>query len=345
MLANGGCITIDFDTATRTSVREVVSIAGTHVNCAGGEAYRNAGWITSEETTAIYGKKHGYNFFVPATGTGKQTKPVPLTAMGRFAHEAVGVDPRTGVVYETEDAGNDSGFYRFIPGDPSNLFAGGRLQMLAVKNDPNYDAIRNQQIGTKLRVEWVPIPDPDPDLTGVGGSVFDQGADAGGARFNRLEGIWWDGTRESFFFNSTSGGDAGYGQVWEYVPGRNPHQGGELYLRFESPGKGVLDSPDNLNVTPRGGIILCEDDATGGDNDTHPLAPGLENVNRLIGLDVTGRPFEFGINVLNDSEFAGACWSSDGQVLFVNVFGDATPDSGMTCAIYPPGSGWGTALL
>lgn len=343
--ANGGCVTIDFDTNTKTSQREVVGIAGTHVNCAGGVAYQQAGWITSEETTAVYGEKHGYNFFVPATGDGKQKNPAPLRAMGRFAHEAVGVDPRTGIVYETEDAGNDSGFYRFIPIDPANLAAGGSLQMLAVKNDPNYDAIRNQQIGTKLQVEWVAIPNPDPDLTGVGGSVFDQGADAGGARFNRLEGIWWDAGRESFFFNSTSGGNAGYGQVWEHVPGRNPNQGGELYLRFESPGKGVLDSPDNLNVTPRGGIILCEDDATGGDNDTHPLAPGLENVNRLVGLDAGGRAFEFAVNVLNDSEFAGACWSPDGQVLFVNVFGDATPDSGMTCAIYPPGGGWGTALL
>ena len=67
------------------------------------------------------------------------------------------------------------------------------------------------------------------------------------------------------FFVSTSGaGNAGYGQVWEYVPGMTPDQGGELYLRFESPGQDVLDSPDNLNVTPRGGILLCEDDASGG---------------------------------------------------------------------------------
>ncbi len=347
--ANGGCITIDFDTAQRRPVREFSSIAGTHVNCAGGVAYRDAGWITCEETVADarqkYGEQHGYAFFVPAFGNGKQMNPQPLTAMGRFAHEAVAVDPRNGFVYETEDAGNDSGFYRFIPEDPTNLLGGGRLQMLAVKNDPNYDAIRNQQLGTKLQVEWVTVPNPDPDLTGVGGSVFDQGADAGGARFNRLEGIWWDEARKSFFFNSTSGGNAGYGQVWEYVPVRNPQQGGELYLRFESPGKDVLDSPDNLNVTPRGGILLCEDDATGGDNDSHPLAAGLDNVNRLIGLDAAGRPFEFAVNVLNDSELAGACWSPDGQVLFVNVFGSSEPGSGMTCAIYPSASGWGSGLL
>ncbi|MDP9440607.1 MAG: PhoX family protein, partial [Actinomycetota bacterium] len=170
--ANGGCITIDFDTAQQSPVREFSSIAGTHVNCAGGVAYRHAGWLSCEETVADagqkYGKQHGYAFFVPASGNGKQMNPQPLTAMGRFAHEAVAVDPRNGFVYETEDAGNDSGFYRFIPANPTNLLAGGTLQMLAVKNAPNYDAIRNQQLGTNLQVEWVTVPNPDPDLTGVG---------------------------------------------------------------------------------------------------------------------------------------------------------------------------------
>jgi secreted PhoX family phosphatase len=341
--ANGGCISIDFDTTSRQVVSEFTSIAGTHVNCAGGVAYGNAGWITCEETTATYGKPHGYPFFVPATGDGRQRDPQPLKAMGRFAHEAVGVDPRTGIVYETEDAGNDSGFYRFLPSNPDRLQDGGRLQMLAVKGDPNFDAIRNQELGRRLQVEWVTVPDPDPSSSGS--STFDQGADAGGARFNRLEGIWWDDRRESFFFTSTSGGNAGYGQVWEYVPGPRRYRGGVLSLRFESTGRDVLDSPDNLNVTPRGGILLCEDDATGGDNDTHPLAPGFENVNRLVGLDAQGRPFELAVNILNGSELAGACWSPDGEVLFVNIFGDDAPGSGMTCAIYPSAAGWGAGEL
>ncbi len=53
-------------------------------------------------------------------------------------HEAVAVDPRTGIVYETEDRGT-SGFYRFLPAERGNLAAGGRLQMLAVRGKPNYD--------------------------------------------------------------------------------------------------------------------------------------------------------------------------------------------------------------
>ena len=85
--------------------------------------------------------------------------------------------------------------------------------MLAVRSAPNYDTIRNQRPGARLPVQWVRINDADPDLTAHDTTVFDEGADAGGARFNRLEGIWWDEARQSFFFVSTSGGDAGYGQV------------------------------------------------------------------------------------------------------------------------------------
>ena len=38
-----------------------------------------------------------------------------LKHLGRFAHEAVAVDPATGIVYETEDQGDGSGFYRYVP--------------------------------------------------------------------------------------------------------------------------------------------------------------------------------------------------------------------------------------
>jgi uncharacterized protein len=60
------------------------------------------------------------------------------------------------------------------------------------------------------------------------------------------------------------------------------------------------------------------------------------NVNRLVGLARDGVPFTFAVNILNRSEFAGACFSPDGSILFVNVFGDGTPGSGMTCAITGP---------
>jgi secreted PhoX family phosphatase len=200
-------------------------------------------------------------------------------------------------------------------------------------------------------VEWVPIDTPDPDLEGGAPSVAQQGLDQGAAFFNRLEGSWYG--NGSIYFNSTSGGDAksgdietggfpeGYGQVWRYIPsGVAGPLGllGALELVYESPGPRVLDSPDNLLFTPRGGIILCEDDASGADEDRHPLAPQIENVNRLIGLQPdTGVPFEFAVNVTDDSEFAGACFSPDGSTLFVNTFGTGEPDApGRTYAITGP---------
>jgi hypothetical protein len=142
------------------------------------------------------------------------------------------------------------------------------------------------------------------------------------------------------YFVSTSGGEKGYGQLWHYIPADDRlHDEDQLVLVFESPKGSILDSPDNLCVTPSGAMLFCEDDANAlgvDDNDTHPLAPGITNVNRLIGLGLAGEPFEFAVNILNDSEFAGACFSPDGEILFVNLFGDATPGSGMTCAIWGP---------
>jgi secreted PhoX family phosphatase len=144
------------------------------------------------------------------------------------------------------------------------------------------------------------------------------------------------------YFVSTSGGDAkgpdgdGFGQLWHYIPadGRLQEED-QLVLVFESPSGSVLESPDNLCLTPNGGVLFCEDDAV-SDDDTHPLAGALTDINRLVGLGAKGEIFTFAVNILNDSEFAGACFSPDGEVLFVNLFGGSAPGSGMTCAIWGP---------
>lgn len=238
-----------------------------------------------------------------------------------------------------------SGFYRFLPANPANLSAGGRLQMLGIVGRPQADLREGQTVGARLRVAWFDVPDPDPASPGNSSATrtFNQGFGPGGARFNRLEGIWYDAGQ--IFFVSTSGGDVkngdvnadgfreGYGQLWRFLPDTQ-----ELELIFESPGAAVLDSPDNITITPRGGVIFCEDDAGSGDGDTHPLAPGLTDVNRLVGLSPAGEAFEFAVNRLNDSELAGACFSPSGRTLFTNVFGDGSRGSGMTIAITGPWS-------
>ena len=337
-----------------------MSLNGTSTNCAGGIAYRHKYWLTGEEAVggpdhadaaARFAERHGYLFQTPVDRGPDELEPgVPLTAAGRFCHEAAAVDQRTGVVYETEDPGSGigAGFYRYTPDDADDLTAGGVLHMLAITGQPNVDLREGRTRGQALPVSWVRIEEPDPDLERLSDadSTFNQGWGKGGAKFNRLEGCWEDdGT---IFFVSTSGGDRkngdvnsdgyaeGFGQVWAFRP-----RSQTLTLVYESKGGGQeADSPDNLTVTPRGGLLACEDDASSAFADTHPLAPGIDNVNRAIGITRAGDAFEFAVNIHNGSELAGACFSPSGKTLFINLFGRAAfsedPVEGMTVAITGP---------
>ena len=108
-------------------------------------------------------------------------------------------------------------------------------------------------------------------------------------------------------------------------------------LLYESPDGDVLDSPDNLVVSPRGGLVLCEDDSSSANlNQTDESEFFGEDKNRLIGLTLQGTAFPVAENIVNDSELAGACWSADGRFLFVNVYGYDEEGSGGTCAITGP---------
>jgi uncharacterized protein len=308
---------------TAALVRDFVSLNGTIVNCAGGPTPWGS-WLSCEESVDGkvngWGEEHGYIFEVPAAAEGP-VSPVPLKAMGRFVHEAVAVDRATGIVYETEDRTPTAGFYRFIPATRGRLTEGGRLQMLAVERRPNYDTGTGQKVGAKLPARWVDIADPDPGENGNNPTaIFDQGFAQGAARFARLEGCWYGDA--SIYFHATNGGDAEVGQVWRYKP--TAMDRGELVLVFESPSRDVLDYPDNITVSPRGGIVICED----GEGEQY-----------LRGLTPQGAIFDLGRNVLNDTEFAGACFSPDGRVLFVNIMGstrDAGAEQGRTLAIGGP---------
>ena len=239
-------------------VDEFVSLAGTRVNCAGGPTPWGS-WLSCEEITTGredgFEQPHGYIFEVPADATGP-VDPAPLRDMGRFIHEAVAVDPDTGIVYETEDTWYvpraadrlpGAGLYRFIPNETGVLAAGGRLQMMAVTGQPGYLTARGQTAGETLPAHWVDIDDPDPpDAASDHLAVFRQGVAKGAARFARLEGAFHgDG---GIYVVSTNGGDATAGQVFHYRP--TGADTGELTMVFESPSHDVLDSPDNIVVSP-----------------------------------------------------------------------------------------------
>jgi len=309
----GGTTNLVFDTREGRWERAWSSLAGTVRNCAGGLTPWGT-WITCEETT---GTGHGWNFEVGR----RLGDPQPLKDMGRFSHEALMVDPETGFVYETEDAGN-AGLYKFVPHRFGWLDRGGDLYMLAVKNQPNADLGGAFPLGTKWDIAWVRIDDPMATTK----SVYQQGAEKGGARFSRLEGAWW-GHRTGFFL-STDGGVVREGQVFEL----DPHEQ-TIKLVYESQNTETLDNPDNITVTPRGGLLLCEDG-------------GSATPERLIGVSPHGRAFTFAVNNVvltqdyNDeveaadyrtSEWAGACFSPDGRWLFANL-----QSPGITFAITGP---------
>ncbi len=341
--AGGGTTTLEVRIVQRGAetdvelVGEWVSLSGTHTNCAGGPTPWRT-WLTCEEIVTgpprDYARRHGYIFEVPVDAPG-EVEAVPLTAMGRFVHEAVAVDEATGIVYETEDAwwreadphgSPGSGFYRFLPNTPGRLIDGGRLEMLAIEGRPAYDTITGQTPGMVLPVRWVAIEDPDPAAADEdAAAVFRAGTSRGGARFQRLEGCWaGDG---GIYFVSTNGGDAAAGQVWHYRP--RAADRGELTLIFESPSSDVLEGPDNICTSPRGGLILCEDGTA--EQYVRGLTPQGEIIDLVLAPLAPGLP--------DPSEFAGATFSPDGRVLFFNVQGGrslATTQPGATYALWGP---------
>jgi secreted PhoX family phosphatase len=327
----GGCTALTLDSRNHV-LSERVAIAGTAVNCAGGPTPWGT-WLTCEETedkagTNGYAKDHGFIFEVDPVDP-RRTGAVPLTAMGRFQHEAIAVDPRRGVVYETEDAFERPFglFYRFLPDRPlggrGSLRAGGRLQAMRVPGVPDLSTV--QDIGAAFdRVEWVDVPDPQAAQTPIRLQDF---GPKGITHAQKLEGCYWGG-RSVYFVSSfarTGDGSAAdhFGQVWRYDPERRRLTlvvvfGPDTDVRL--PG----ESPDNICLTAGGGLMVCED-GNGAQHvygvtrrgEVYAMARNRQNIG-------TPEEPEFG-------EFAGVTFSPDGDTMYVNCY---TP--GTTFAVTGP---------
>jgi secreted PhoX family phosphatase len=343
-VTGGGTSTLKFDTRTERLVDSRISLAGTLNNCAGGvtpwgtwlsceegpftPAFRHKGGDLKQSSWRLKHamKSHGYVFEVHPDG---ESDPQPIVPMGQFYHEAAAIDPETGVVYMTEDTAPNAGFYRFVPKQPGQLQAGGKLQMLKVSG--HRELIDQVALNSAMEFAWVDIVDPAQGHTpGThdGAGVVTQGIKAGGTAFVALEGcIFHQG---SVYFTSKAGGKAAAGQLF-----RLDIAVGTLELIFEATKRDSFTGPDNIVMSPQGSLIICED-RLGMFTQAQYIA-GLNEQGELFAFCQTNPDLD-GFSAGHDlrktalgSEWAGACFSADGEWMFVNLY-----SPGVTIAITGP---------
>ena len=334
-------------------VASYATLGGLNRPCAGGSTTWGS-WLSNEEirsnNVSSTGRKHGYIFEVAADISNGAGNATPLVDMGRFSHEASALDPATGFWYLTEDQGNANTLYRFRPnnltGGLGSLAAGGTLQGLAVRKVANAD-LRNPTLCQEYICEWVDIANPDADgvtLASVLGNVSASGPYAqayqnGAAIFGANEGCWVAAGVCYFTDKATGTNPNRAGRIWALDLGSMT-----LKAIFVSNDRTVGNSPDNLCVSPRGGILFNEDGGTSAPTSApitsqhlKVLAPsGNSYIFAKHNYDFTRAQLDavgkFGAVAGNqrNTEWAGSVFSSDGRVLFVNLY------CGVTLAITGP---------
>lgn len=337
--APGGTTTLKFDRVNEEWVEARSSLSGTIDNCAGGNTPWGT-WLTCEEDLTINGsgasqKKHGYVFEVRTDGSASSSQPI--TAMGRFLHEAAAVvdrrvtidlDPGTGPVelepetasqhgdvYLTEDAGSsggnyvDCGFYLFVPSktDRSNMQPGdlnsGTLKIM--RHNTTNGKINTWANQLRWRVKF----------EDVGSANLDRpfGKKTNKMAFKKTEGAFYDRCEHAVWIvagNSGKTTDQGkFGRIFKYNIGT-----GWLDVMYDSYAHADLSFPDNMTRMKDGSLLFCEDTPQNRNPRIRRINFATEppTIATLVEFDraAAGYPSNF------DAEFTGVCLSDDNKFLF-----------------------------
>ena len=111
------------------------------------------------------------------------------------------------------------------------------------------------------------------------------------------------------------------GQIWRYLTSAfegtdgEAGQSGHLELFVEANMSELLDSVDNITMSPWGDLFACEDNGY---------------LSRIVGVTAAGTTYTFAHHHTY-SEFTGLTFSPDGSTLFVNA-----QQAGLTLAITGP---------